>query len=368
MDGSLPCQKLSRDWHEQFNFQNLEKWRFPPNKSDSPIDSLAYNVMASMVMRLRQNTNVSSKEALLALRVFPELHRDPDWLSQRPRNMTILQWGIHRRHQDPELDAWLRGGSPIAILFSNDCGKTPGLTELVLQKRLYRQIGNIVTRAFPMTDEAALPTAGDWVEQLRLRNLAVAALNAENKIGHLSFNPLFQAQVNKPLNTREILGEVMAATVIPSPSSSAQTPANAPIEVDGHQITSADGGLICLDEPYHQCGEMLRHADWHRRHYPVIRERLELRLQKRLNAPVPMRLFTPKFDWSFLDLAPSFAGRPVYPGSVGEYIVHGVNGATAEFWISQGLVDAAQIKLANLISESLYCQSADRGVSVGLIP
>lgn len=309
--------------------------------------------MATMVTRLSRNTSISTEEALLFLRAFPELRRNPGWMCQQPSDMTSLQWAIHLRYQDEELDAWLRRGSPTAILFANEYGGNPDLMDLVVKKRFYRQVGNIVARKGWDVDDEPLPTNDDWVKKLKNRNLAITALNVWGEIHPYSPKSfVLKKQVDKPLNTNSILKELVSVTAPSSAPPFAWVPANRPVAIYSHEISNIDGDLVCLQHPNHQCEELLQDSDRIVHNYPMIVKQLSLRLEERLLSATPIPFPTPVFDWRFLDLAPSFAKLPIHPNSIGNYIAQGIDGATAMFWISQGLPNAAQMKLATLIAKN----------------
>ncbi len=88
MSNDLACRKLAAKWREVFTFKEIDHWRWPPNKSAGTLDILAYNVMATMVVRLCKRSGISEGSGLQMLQAFPELRRDPDWLSEIPPDMT----------------------------------------------------------------------------------------------------------------------------------------------------------------------------------------------------------------------------------------------------------------------------------------
>lgn len=316
----------------------------PPNKSADPLDILAYNVMATMVVRLREGSGIPEQIGLHMLHAFPELRRDPDWLSKTPPDMTPVQWAMHLRYQDEELDAWVRRGSGEAVAFATSLdGTQENLADLVLAKRFYRQVGSIMANSHQHWRRAKLQVSDDnWAEDLREANLRLAAVSVDtNRYRTKLFD---WQQISDPVHRRDRLRAAIGPSEIP-PSS--WTPAYSPIELDGHRITCVQGELNCSLHKDYWCRSWIQAAE--KQEAAVLTKRL----QERLASVIDMEISTPKFNWNSLDLAPSFVGRMIHPEVAVQCIQRGLDGPTTEFWLSQGLTGPSAIQLANFVTDDL---------------
>ena len=347
-DKNPGCEDFVREWHNQFVDPD-HTWK-ALRSSDPPSSQLALNVLATMVKRIQRDTEISPEEAVATLRAFPELQRDPDWLSGCPDDMSLGQWAIHKRYQNPDIDLWVRSGDYHAVTFANAhwsrwrgaidkalqpfqsvSSETSTLTksryvvclddqESLTQEQLYQRIVNNNWHSY----------VGSFVSDTRTKktyhNMSVS--------GGSEYDwPLTQKyDYTKGLISRS--------------GTPVHTMADAPVESHGHIIQIDNQQLRCAVHNDYWCKNELSGGGWNK----SIGQELGRRVNERVVTPEPVVFKDILFDWTNIDLADTYVDFAVQPWILDECLALGLDGPSVERWMSLGVSRAKAIALAMTIA------------------